>query len=388
MKTVNRPTTIASCIAILCSTFAFGQIFISPDDFPNVTGMTLTYYTNITNSVPVNVGISGANQTWDFTVGPEEQEVQEHIIRAVESPFYEQFPEANRVRVSDTNLFGLPGTVYTHREMSNEQLTLLGLGADIGGYPIPIRLGENGLQEYPMPLYYQDEWDNTIVMDTVFTIANPDTTIPLDSIDVRLEITLGDQALVDAWGTLAGPLGNDPVLRVRHDTGIEATVYVWMIIFWVPVWDTTYAQIRYEWLAQSSGPIVTVASQPGETNPNFDQASRIQRLIDMSTEVPSTPDFPVPMTILLSPNYPNPFNESTALTFSLPPATNEKAALIIYNILGQKIATLWEGGLDGRTHYVIWNGRNAQNLPVASGMYFVTLRTGSNLRTLPIIKLD
>jgi len=388
MRTVSRPTTIASCLAILCSTLTYGQIFISPDDFPNVTGMTLTYYTNVTNSVPVNVGNSGANQTWDFTVGPEQQEVQEQIIRAAESPYYEQFPESNRVRVSDTNLFGLPGTVYTHREMSNEQLTLLGLGADIGGYPVPIRLGENGLQEYPMPLYYEDEWDNTIVLDTVFTIANPDTTIPLDSIDVRLEITLGDQAVVDAWGTLAGPLGNDPVLRVRHDTGIEATVYVWMIIFWVPVWDTTFAQIRYEWLAQDSGPIVTVASHASETNPNFDQASRIQRLFDMSTDVPSAPDIPAPLTIALLPNYPNPFNESTALSFSFPSGIDEKAALIIYNILGQKIVILWEGASDGGMHHVIWNGRNGQSQPVASGMYFATLRTSNTVRTLPIIKLD
>jgi hypothetical protein len=267
-------------------------------------------------------------------------------------------------------------------------LTLLGLGADIGGYPIPIRLGDAGLQEYPMPLYYEDEWDNTVQFDTIFTIANPDTTIPLDSIDVRLEVSLGDQALADAWGTLQGPLGENEVLRVRHDTGIEATVSVWMIIFWLPVWDTSFVQIRYEWLAEDYGPIVNVGSQPGETNPNFDNAIRVQRLIDLYTEVPPEPDLPVPMAISLTPNYPNPFNESTMLTFSLPPAIDDRAALTIYNVLGQKIITLWEGSPDGSVHHIIWDGRNAGSMPVASGMYFVTLRTGNNIRTLPIIKLD
>jgi hypothetical protein len=388
MKTNHSRIVITSCVAIVCSTLAFGQIFISPDDFPNVTGMTLTYYANVTNSVPVNVGNSGPAQTWDFTEGPEEQEVQEHIIRAEESPFYEQFPEANRVRVSDINQYGIPGTVYTHRRMSNDQLTLLGLGADIGGYPIPIRLGDTGLQEYPLPLYYEDEWDNTVQFDTVFTIANPDTTIPLDSIDVRLVVSLGDQAQADAWGTLQGPLGENQVLRVRHDTGVEATAYVWVVIFWVPVWDTSFVQIRYEWLANDYGPIVNVASQPGETNPNFNNAIRVQRLIDLSTGVPPAHDVPIPTTISLLPNYPNPFNESTALTFSLPAATNGRAALAIYNVLGQRIITLWEGTSDGSVHHVIWNGQNAQSMPVASGMYFVTLRTGSNIRTLPIIKLD
>jgi hypothetical protein len=388
MKSIYSHLLIVACLAIVCSTLAFGQIFISPDDFPNVTGMTLTYYANVTNSVPVNVGNSGPAQTWDFTQGPEEQEVQEHIIRAIESPFYEQFPDANRVRVSDINQYGIPGSVYTHRHMSNDELTLLGLGADVAGYPIPIRLGDTGLQEYPLPLHYEDEWDNTIEFDTAFTIANPDTTIPLDSIDVRLQVSLGDQAQTDAWGTLEGPLGENQVLRVRHDTGIEATVYVWVLIFWVPVWDTSFVQIRYEWLAQDYGPIVTVASHPGETNPNFDQATRVQRLIDLSTGIPPSHDIPVPMTISLLPNYPNPFNESTALTFSVPAAMDDKAVLTIYNVLGQRVITLWEGSPDGSVHHVIWNGRNARSIPVASGMYFVMLRTGSNIRTLPIIKLD
>ena len=388
MIPMSSRITIAICTTLLCCTLAFGQIFISPDDFPSVTGMTLSYYTNTTTSVIVNVGSAGENQTWDYTQGPEELEVDEYIIRAVESPFYEQLPDANRVRVSDMNQYGLPGTVYTHREMSNEELTLLGFGAEIMEYPIPIRLGDDGLQEYPLPLYYEDEWENTVELDTVFTIANPDTTIPLDSIDVRLELILGDQAQVDAWGTLQGPLGNHEVLRVRHDTGVEATVYVWMILFWLEVWDTTFVQYRYEWLAEDYGQIVSMASQPGETNPNFTDASRVLRLFDMYMDVPPGQETPVPLTVSLAPNYPNPFNESTLLTFSLPPNAHDNAALTIYNVLGQKIITLWQGVSDGTVHHVIWNGRDTQGTSVSSGMYFVRLNAGTNIHTLQIIKLD
>jgi hypothetical protein len=388
MSYFARTIALSAFIAAISSTIVFGQIFISPNDFPNVTGLTLTYYTNQTTSVIVDVGNSGANQTWDFTEGPEELEVEEHIIRAEESPFYDQFPDANRVRVSELNQYGLPGNVYTHRLMSNNELTLLGLGADIMEYPIPIRLGEDGIQEYPLPLYYEDEWENTVTLDTVFRIANPDTTIPLDSVDVRLEIILGDQALVDAWGSLEGPLGDDQVLRVRHDTGLEATVYVWMILFWLPVWDTSYVQIRYEWLAEDYGPIVTVGSQPGETNPSFTNALRVQRLIDMHTDVPLTSKIPIPLTISLSPNYPNPFNESTAFWFSLPLNTSRNANVTVYNIMGRKIITLWEGAPDGNTHQVIWNGRDTQGIPVASGTYFVRLNAGSTTQARPIIKLD
>jgi len=373
-------------IVMICITTASAQIFISPDDFPNVTGMTLTYYTNTTTSVVVDVGQSGANQTWDFQEGPEEQQTEEQIVQTSTTPFYEQFPTANRTRIANTNPFGIPGEVYTYREMSNDSLTLLGYGANIQGMNIPITLGA-GLQEYPMPLSYQDTWNNTITFDTTFTIANPDSTIPLDSLDCRLVVDLGDQAEVDAWGTLDGPMGNLPVLRARHDTGLEATLYVWMIIIWVPVWDTSYVQIRYEWLAHEYGPIVTVASQAGETNPNFDHASRILRLMELSTDVPSAPETPIPLAISLSPNYPNPFNESTAMTFSLPNNIG-KASLDIYNVLGQKVLTLWKGTADGRMHQVIWNGRNTYNIPVSSGTYFVNLSANKSIQTRIIIKLD
>jgi hypothetical protein len=394
--TLRRATAMAYSIRRLLPPLLFGmvmisftiasaQIFINPDDFPNVTGMTLTYYTNTTTSVLVNVGQSGANQTWDFQQGPEEQQTQEQIVQTSATPLYEQFPTANRTRLSDTNPFGIPGEVYTYREMSNDSLTLLGYGANIQGMNIPIALG-NGLKEYPMPLTYQDAWNNTITFDTTFTIANPDTTIPLDSLDCRLVVDLGDQAQVDGWGTLNGPMGDLPVLRARHDTGIEATLYVWMIIIWVPVWDTSYVQIRYEWLAHEYGPIVTVASQPGETNPNFDHASRVLRMMP-STNVPSAPETPVPLAITLSPNYPNPFNESTAMTFSLPNNLG-KASLDIYNVLGQKVVTLWEGTADGKMHQVIWNGRNSFNIPVSSGTYFINLSTRKIIQTRIIIKLD
>jgi hypothetical protein len=373
---------------VISFTTAQAQIFISPDDFPNVTGMTLTYYTNITTSVLVNVGQSGANQTWDFREGPEEQQTQEQIIQTSTSPFYDQFPTANRTRLSDTNPFGFPGESYTYREMSNQELRLLGFGSLMNGMSIPIHLGATGIQEYPMPLTYHDGWQSTVGIDTTFRIANPDTTIPLDSLDIRVVAELGDQDTVDAWGTLDGPLGSHQVLRVRHDTGVTATVYVWLIFFWSPIWDTSYVEIRYEWLAQQYGPIVSISSQPGETNPEFTDASRVVRLMDISTDIPFPPQAAVPLAISLSPNYPNPFNESTTLTFSLPGNIAGKASLKVYNLLGQRVLTLWEGTADGRVHQVIWNGRDARSTPVASGMYFIQLRAGPTMYTRPVVKLN
>ena len=71
----------------------------------------------------------------------------------------------------------------------------------------------------------------------------------------------------------------------------------------------------------------------------------------------------------LSQNYPNPFNPSTNINFTLPAASN--ATLSIYNLLGQKVATLIDGRLSAGAHSVQFNARN-----LASGVYFYQLKAG------------
>jgi hypothetical protein len=83
----------------------------------------------------------------------------------------------------------------------------------------------------------------------------------------------------------------------------------------------------------------------------------------------------VPTNYTLDQNYPNPFNPSTQIPFSLP--QNEKVTLTIYNIIGQKIATLVDGTLAAGTHVVTWNGRDSRGMTLSSGVYFYMLKTSS-----------
>ena len=81
----------------------------------------------------------------------------------------------------------------------------------------------------------------------------------------------------------------------------------------------------------------------------------------------------VPVEFALEQNYPNPFNPSTQIRFALPQAG--KVSLIIYNLLGQKIAILVEGTLAAGTHTLTWNGRDSRGLQLPSGVYFYSLKT-------------
>ncbi|MBN2411626.1 T9SS type A sorting domain-containing protein [candidate division KSB1 bacterium] len=73
-------------------------------------------------------------------------------------------------------------------------------------------------------------------------------------------------------------------------------------------------------------------------------------------------------------NYPNPFNPSTTIDFSL--KTREQVKLSIYDILGHQIKTLVNQTLTPGFHSVTWDGRNESGGTVASGVYFYRIEAG------------
>lgn len=77
-------------------------------------------------------------------------------------------------------------------------------------------------------------------------------------------------------------------------------------------------------------------------------------------------------TIVL-PNYPNPFNSTTRIYYQLTQSANIQ--LFICNALGEKIKTLKTGNCPIGVHSINWDGRDENNNPVGSGIYFMILQT-------------
>ena len=78
-----------------------------------------------------------------------------------------------------------------------------------------------------------------------------------------------------------------------------------------------------------------------------------------------------PDAVALYAAYPNPFNPSTTISFSLPEAA--RVQLVIYDMLGRQVMTMIDGVLEARVHEVIFE---AGDLP--SGMYMYRLETPGN----------
>jgi len=91
-------------------------------------------------------------------------------------------------------------------------------------------------------------------------------------------------------------------------------------------------------------------------------------------------------TFNLAQNVPNPFNEGTLISYSVP--QDGHVMLEVYNILGQRVKTLVNGFKSTGPHDVWWDGRDDRGRSVASGIYFYRFTTGkfSESKKMIVIK--
>ncbi len=83
--------------------------------------------------------------------------------------------------------------------------------------------------------------------------------------------------------------------------------------------------------------------------------------------------------------YPNPFNPSTTIRVDM--AKAGQASLTIYNVLGQKVKTLFNGNINQGSKKFVWNGTDTHGKQVASGLYFYQLKTKNTVQTKAVMFL-
>ena len=93
----------------------------------------------------------------------------------------------------------------------------------------------------------------------------------------------------------------------------------------------------------------------------------------------------VPEKTRLFDNYPDPFNPSTKIPFDL--HKKSRGSLVVYDILGHKIKTLWEGIKPAGNYTVVWDGTNESGSKVASGIYLYVLNVDNIFQPKKMILL-
>jgi ASPIC and UnbV/FG-GAP-like repeat/Right handed beta helix region len=84
--------------------------------------------------------------------------------------------------------------------------------------------------------------------------------------------------------------------------------------------------------------------------------------------------------------FPNPFNPSTTIRFSVP--ESRQVSLCIYDVAGRLIKVLLDEHQEAGEHEAIWRGRDRSDRNVAAGVYFVRLQAGrfTQARTITLVK--
>jgi hypothetical protein len=150
---------------------------------------------------------------------------------------------------------------------------------------------------------------------------------------------------------------------------------IWTTYF-CDYWAAPESSYYYTLVAVDSSGLVSNASTANVNPPQAVGHPDISGVgTPFPTPVPHPQGWDIPDSASLEPNYPNPFNATTAIVYSLPNIGAQPAPvrLAIYNILGQEIKSLTDERQQPGRHIVYWDGTDHYGQPVASGVYLYRL---------------
>jgi len=93
-----------------------------------------------------------------------------------------------------------------------------------------------------------------------------------------------------------------------------------------------------------------------------------------------------PSVFTLKQNYPNPFNPSTSIDFEV--FESSKVSLNVYDLSGRLVKNLLSGNLNSGAYSIEWNGKNANGISAAAGVYFYSISSKEStiIKKMSLIK--
>jgi hypothetical protein len=198
-------------------------------------------------------------------------------------------------------------------------------------------------------------------LDVTNTFVGSDNTtpLPIQLVSSTANVVRGNDVEV-SWKTVSETNNYGfEVYRKRNEGG------EWTKLGFIEGHGTTLAAHSYTYLDKSVG-FGKYYYQIKQT----DLDGKSETFPEMTVTVGVGPD-----QFVLAQNYPNPFNPTTTIEFVVP--ITGHTTMEAYNVLGQRVATLFEGNAEGGRINVA--RFNASNLP--SGFYFYTLRAAGKVET-------
>ena len=285
-------------------------------------------------------------------------------LTLLQNPVLPQF--ANLIISSDVLLKG-PPNIFVLRDADSTQLAVTLLDSTDRVYRAKVEFSANGLHMIEAHGVRLNGRDTTVNLAVNAMLVKAPATAPLTlqtpggkgQLKIPAEVTATGQVFL-AWESgeivhFSPAISSDAgyIVRLRY-SGNEGAEKVFLYQLQGQQWVKLPSVVN-----PATQTVRSLVTQPGTFKAARDDAfdgSNIQ-----------------PATLALYPNYPNPFNPSTTIAYDL--AEDSRVTLVIYNLLGQKVRTLFEGfQLAGRYRFT-WNGQDDAGQIVPGGVYFYQLRT-------------
>lgn len=200
-----------------------------------------------------------------------------------------------------------------------------------------------------------------------FTLLGPPMVVPGEALQSRIGATVENTGHVDAGDFFVGfYISSDPEITIADQLLIGGREYISS----VAAGDAVPVPINGSMTVPPGWPLGT--AWIGVVMDEFDDVYECDEANNTSAirvivNSPGSMGSDAGQPFVLGNNYPNPFNPSTEISFSIPAASHVK--LEVYNIMGQRVTTLVDGQLEAGTHTVQWNASET-----ASGAYFYRLQ--------------
>ncbi|HRS96227.1 MAG TPA: FlgD immunoglobulin-like domain containing protein [Candidatus Latescibacteria bacterium] len=267
-------------------------------------------------------------------------------------------------------LSSLPATAVRERAIVMRASALV----DSAQVALNARLYPKAEQMLVKVRYALDTLLRTPIIDPVIP---PVTTLPLDSLVtlarqwVAQAVVLNDSARSDSVRVVLEQVVVllDQVSAALADGNREEAVSLAnnALILAASALRTARAELVDDW---SSDPVVKDLIAAGE---------EAERAVQTPTEV----DKGTTALQYTLKNTPNPFNPSTTVRYTL--GATERVNLAVYNMLGQEMRVLVRGVRSAGSHEATWDGRDANGIPLASGIYFARLQTESTTLVIRMV---
>ncbi len=308
---------------LLLGLFAFvsvqAQITINASDIAAL-GVTAIQTVDTLPDASITEGGPGM-QSWDYTALKDQQESDFKFVIPDETPFYDEFPNANLAAQSDT-------LGYIYFILNDQAFSIIGTRAhfeidSVTSVDVSVRINP-GQSLLRFPATFGDSYNET----TFQTISLDGATIgfPFDS--VRLETTTKRSVSIDAYGNMTTPAGSYEVIRSTEMNQSWDSTYilfagVWQLVDGSAEPDTSY---DYNFWANTNGlgfPVVQV-----EYEPEFDAYSVtwLKSLVTSDEEVFQGPAMEL---------YPNPAVDYLNIRFE----EAQTGTLEIFDMNGKPVAS-------------------------------------------------